>query len=524
MRNDTFGRRLWLTALFVAVLMFITACSGPDVDAHETIAPMHADGDAEGINGYKNDAQEMRGVFIATAYNIDFPSKRELDADELAAELDSIVDTVEDANCNAIFFQVRAAADAMYDSEIFPVSEFLTGEIDGELPDGFDPFSYLINIAHKRGIEVHAWVNPLRVTRGGTPAAPKTDTEALAKTSPARLSPYLTVAYAGELYFDPGLPESRALVAAGVTELVRNYDIDGIIFDDYFYPYPETDTEGDELQFDDAETYARYGGDVELADWRRQNINTMVKMCYDAIKAVDVTCRFGVAPFGIWQNDNGENGGSATLGMEAYSAICCDALAWVAGGYVDYIAPQIYWNFSKESAPFGVLADWWSTKLDGTGVDLYVSHAAYKYGTDEWRVADAVDEITAQIDHARKLISYRGSIMYGYAEIKADTEGVFTELKKTFTTDIIYASPIENGETVRIVSHVHGEKTDADAVTLVGVSDPTATVQFNGEKICRQRDGGFTLTVELHDGKNYLEFYTKYGKYVYMIEKTVGSE
>lgn len=511
-------------ALAVAVFMLITACSDPDADAHDPLDPMQTDGDATGIGGYKNDAREMRGVFIATAYNIDFPSKRGLDADALAAELDSIVDTVESANCNAIFFQVRSAADAMYDSEIFPVSEFLTGKVGGELPDGFDPLSYLINVAHKRGIEVHAWVNPLRVTRGGTPDAPKTDTEALAKTSPARLSSHLTVAYAGELYFDPGLPESRALVASGVTELVRDYDIDGVIFDDYFYPYPEADADGTAFVFDDSASYARYGGETELADWRRQNINTMVKMCYDAIKAVDVSCSFGIAPFGIWQNNDGENGGSSTLGMEAYSAICCDALAWVEGGYVDYIAPQIYWNFSKESAPFGVLADWWSTKLDGTGVDLYVSHAAYKYGTDEWRSADAVDEITAQIDHARELISYRGSLLYGYAEIKADVEGVYTELKETFRTDIIYASPIENGETVRIVSHDHGEKTDADTVTLVGVSDPTVTVQYNGEKICRRRDGGFTLSVELHDGKNYLEFYTKYGKYVFLIEKTVGEK
>ncbi len=505
------------------LLALATGCSTPDVEAHTPLSPMDTAPDGGGITGYDNAKAEMRGVYIATAYNIDFPSKAGLDKDELEAELSAIVDTVADANANAIFFQVRPESDAMYDSELFPVSRYLTGKADGELPDGFDPLQYLIETAHGRGIAVHAWVNPLRVTRGSL-NSPKTDVTELAAMHPARLSPDLTVEYGGELYYDPGLPETRALVAAGVTEIVSGYDIDGIIFDDYFYPYPEKDGEGNDLYFNDTATFIQYGGSLSLEDWRRENINKLVKMCYEAVKKADADCRFGIAPFGIWQNNDGENGGSETAGMEAYSTIFCDAIAWAKDGYVDYLAPQIYWDFGKESAPFATVADWWSTMLDGTGVELYISHAAYKYGTDEWMAADVVDEMTAQIAYGRKLISYRGSLLYGYSELKDDIDGIYGEVTACYENEILYTDFISDGDAVKVISHSYGEVTEYATVTLEAISDPTLVVTYKNEKVCRQRNGAFKLTVELHDGENYFEFHTKQGKYVFMIEKAADTE
>ncbi len=446
-------------------------------------------------------SEEVRGVYIATVYNIDFPSEKGLDAKTLASELDGIVEMTSSLGCNAIYFQVRGASDAMYDSDIFPVSEFLTGEKDGELPDGFDPLSYLVGAAHAKGIAVHAWVNPLRVTRGGTVDAPKTDVSLLPEGSPARKSPELTLAYAGELYLDPGIPEARQLVADGVRELVRGYDIDGVLFDDYFYPYPKTG-----LEVPDGSTYEKYGSGEDIGDFRRDNINKMVKECYDAIKSEDGDCLFGIAPFGIWQNNDGKNGGSDTHGLESYTSLFCDTLAWAEGGYVDYIAPQIYWSFSHKSAPYGVIAEWWNAALDGTGVDLLISHAAYKYGTDEWSFAGTVGELTEQLSYSRELLTYRGSLLYGFSALSSDTDGVGTEARICFSERALYPDEYRDDAFVKIEEPENGSEAQSDTVVLHGKSAPGTPVVFEGKKLSRRRDGDFYLTVKLGEGTNVFEF------------------
>ena len=432
-------RIIWIVMTVIITLAFVSCEDSAHEPESEPLTPMKVEDASEHISSFGEPVEELRGVYIATVYSNDFPSKAGLDAKSLSEELDEIVERTAALGCNAIYFQVRPACDAFYKSDIFPVSEYLTGTVGGELPDGFDPLAYLIEIAHERGIQVHAWVNPLRVTRGSV-SSPKTDTEALAEGSPARVRPELTVAYAGELYFDVGIPDARRLVADGVLEIVRGYDVDGILFDDYFYPYPKAGYE-----FDDSISFAEYGSDysggvTDIGDWRRENINKMVKLCYETIKRADESCRFGIAPFGIWRNDDGENSGSATSGFESYESLYCDTLAWIRGGYVDYVAPQIYWNFSLDVAPYGVLADWWDAQTAGTGVDLYISHAAYKSGTSEWSFAHAVSEMTEQIDYARMLEAYRGSIMYGFEQIRRDTDGVAAELTECYDGDVLYFS------------------------------------------------------------------------------------
>lgn len=487
-------------ALLLSAAALIFSGCGDKTLPETGLSPMETEREDPASGQYDDPVAEVRGIYIATVYNLDFPSKPGLSADELADELDAIVSNTVRLGCNAIYFQVRGASDAMYDSDIFPVSEYLTGVDGGELPDGFDPLLYLVDKAHESGVAVHAWVNPLRITRGGTVSSPKTDTDMLPETSPAREDPALTMPYAGELYYDPGVPEARELVADGVFEIVSKYDVDGVLFDDYFYPYPEN---GEEVH--DGATYKKYGG-ADIGDWRRDNINEMIKLCRDAVKSADPDCSFGIAPFGIWKNDDGKNGGSDTRGLESYSEIFCDTLAWVNGGYVDYVAPQIYWSFSKEAAPFGVLADWWCAQLDGTGVGLLVSHAAYRYGTEDWSFAGAVSEMRTQIEYCRRLISYRGSILYGYSELCGNTDGVADEVAESFADDVYYVTPIPTGTGVSVTRPENGASVSDGSVMIHGESDPEIPVYLNGKKIARRRGGEFYVTIALTDGENKFRF------------------
>ncbi len=417
-----------ISALFAVILSVITVVI-PSLSIGRSDGTVSDGTGSDSVIGEGTPATaEVRGVFIASVYNINYPSKPGLSANELQVELDNIISTCIEANLNAIYFQVRPSADALYSSDIFPTSEFLTGTQGAPLMGGFDPLEYLVNAAHGRGIAVHAWVNPLRVSVG-SPAAPRQDTAALADRHPVRENPEYAIAYAdGRLYFDCGNPDVRGLIVRGVAEIAENYDVDGVIFDDYFYPYPVKDASGSLAEFDDSASFALYGGSVTLDDWRRDNVNKMIEGCYNAIKAVREDCEFGVAPFGIWQNDDGKNGGSQTSGLESYSDIYCDPTAWIEGGYVDYIAPQIYWQFTNTVAPYDVLVRWWCELVDGTGVELLISHGVYNY--DTWDFPE--NELRSQIEFARSYSVYRGSILYGYAALSANTNGLFEETREVF--------------------------------------------------------------------------------------------
>lgn len=380
------------------------------------------------------ESEEVCGLWIATAANINFPSKPGLSSEGIKAELDEIISCAKEIGANTLFFQVRPASDAFYPSDIFPTSKYLTGEEGADIPDGLDVLEYLISRAHENDIAVHAWVNPLRASIGTT------DVNELSDTHPARLHPEYAVSYGdNRLYFDPGLPEVRELVASGVHELASNYELDGIVFDDYFYPYPVTDSLGVYAEFDDEDTYLEYGAAYSsIGDFRRDCVNKMVEACYRAIKSANSDCEFGIAPFGIWKNDNGTNGGSATNGLSSYYEIYCDPLAWVEGGYIDYLAPQIYWERDNARASFTELCDWWNEALGDSGVEYYISYAAYRYEND-WESPSG--EMTAQVNYARERSGYRGGIFYGYGQIERNVHGIKDELDRLFSEKEIYVSP-----------------------------------------------------------------------------------
>ena len=457
---------------------------------------------------------EVRGTWIATVNNINFPSAKGLGEGALKRELDAIISTCLENNLNAVYFQVRPQADALYKSKIFPSSEYLTGEQGKALKGGFDPLEYLVKAGHEAGLKIHAWVNPLRVTYGSK-ASPAHDLTKLAESHPARQNPEYTVAYGdGKLYFNAGIPEVRELVVNGVREIAENYDVDGIVFDDYFYPYASyTDNKKD--VFDDTAAYEKHGNGADIGDWRRDNINKLVKSCYDAIKEIDSEMLFGISPFGIWQNDDGENGGSATSGTEAYSELYCDALAWIEGGYIDYIAPQLYWKFTTEAARYDTLVRWWNAACDGTGVDLLISHGAYRYA-EGWSGED--NEILNQIEFARSELCYRGSLLYGYDVISKNTEDIGQELALAFENEIVYSDAQSDNSGVSFNSPADGSTLSSLKQTyLLGASDPAYPVYFNGQKLSRTKSGYFSLMLQLEKGKNEFTF-TQSGKdYIYTV-------
>lgn len=451
-------------------------------------------GESPELRAISDASDEVRGVWIATVFNIDYPSAPDLSAASLKREIDGILNACVSNRLNTVYFQARPSCDALYNSDMFPVSSFLNSE--GKLT--FDPLGYIVSEAHKRGISVHAWVNPLRITTSSWA------TEHAPNGSPASVHKDWTVNYDGKLYFNAGIPEVRKFVADGVREIVSRYDVDGIVYDDYFYPYPVKNDNGETVSFNDENEYKKYGGESSLSDWRRENINALVRDTYDAVKETDPECLFGVSPAGVWRNDDGSNGGSSTRGFEAYESIYCDALAWIDGGYVDYVSPQIYWTFDTAATPFDTVVEWWNGILDGAGVDLIVSHGAYRYEEGDW--SEPYGEMKEQVEYSRKLLSYRGSMFYGFDEIRSDAFGISSEITDVFSDDIKYTDAYPTGEGISFTSFEEGEKIPIGQAVITGESDPSLPFKSESGAASRRKDGSFSVTVNVERGENQFIF------------------
>jgi uncharacterized lipoprotein YddW (UPF0748 family) len=292
-------------------------------------------------------ARELRAVWVATVDNMDWPSKAGLTASEQQAELITILDRLVQLHMNAIVLQVRPAADALYQSDLEPWSEVLTGEM-GRSP-GYDPLAFAVTEAHKRGLELHAWINPYRARYSLTRPA--------SSNHVSRTNPELVRRYGPYLWMDPGDPRVRDLTTRVVLDIVRRYDIDALHMDDYFYPYKET-VRGRELPFPDDATWARYrrgGGTLERDDWRRENVNQLVRQLNDAIHNVKPWVRFGISPFGIWRPGYP----ASVRGLDQYSQLYADARKWLRQGWLDYFTPQLYWSVDKPEQRYDELLKWW---------------------------------------------------------------------------------------------------------------------------------------------------------------------
>ncbi|PYG86905.1 uncharacterized lipoprotein YddW (UPF0748 family) [Ruminiclostridium sufflavum DSM 19573] len=468
--------------------------------------------------------EDLRGVWIASVNNINFPSKPGLTAEEQMKELDKIIENTKYMGLNAIFFQVRPTGDALYKSSIFPWSAYLTGEQGKANDRNFDPLEYIIEQGHKNGIQIHAWINPLRLSMGTT-KKPDKDVKVLSENHPARkISNAVVSANTGQLYLDPGCPEAVKLITEGVAEIVRNYDIDGIHFDDYFYP---SKTEAANKQdFNDDETYKKYkGGFKNKDDWRRNNIDTLIRSTYDTVKGIKPEVQFGVSPFAIWSNkDRNKDGSDTQGGISTYYDYFADSRKWVKEEYLDYIAPQIYWNIGFKIADYSVLLDWWKNVCAGTNVKLYVGHAAYKINdtsqANEW--LDPL-QIPKQIALNRESKAVSGSIYYGYAKLESNALGIKEKLHGIYSAGRDPGSSVPEDRQLIISSPANGYETSSSKISLLGSCDPDQPVYLEDTLVETSDNGYFTVYADLKDGENSFVFKHKGNQTIIKIKKKAAA-
>lgn len=397
---------------------------------------------------------EMRAAWVSTVYNLDWPSSSSRNNPEKQKqEYINLLDQLQACGINTVVVQVRPKGDAIYQSKINPWSDVLTGT-PGKNP-GYDPLKFLIEETHKRNMEFHAWFNPYRVTTSGT------DINKLASNSPARLNPDWVVEYRNALYYDPGLPEVRKHVVDSVMEVVKNYDIDGVHFDDYFYPNSD---------FNDQDTYNKYGNGIDKGDWRRSNVNELLRNVKVAIKAVKPNVEFGVSPSGIWRNKSSDPTGSDTRGSESYSKQYADTRYWIQNGLVDYVTPQLYWTIGYSAADYSKLVKWWSNEVEGSGVKLYIGQGVYKQGTGDWVGQDIAGQIIEQVNLNRQYANIKGSMYFSTKDILSN-EKLQNDLKILYKHDptdkeIKTLAGDTRFETATAISK-EGWKNGADKVILV---------------------------------------------------------
>lgn len=307
--------------------------------------------------GYAEDAppalpREFRAVWIATVDNIDWPSKRTLDVPNQQAELVRQLDLAKSLNLNAVIFQVRPSADALYPSRLEPWSEYLTGK-QGKGPDPeWDPLAFAVQQAHARGLELHAWFNPYRALHPSQKGG-------VAANHVSRTHPSDVVSYGKFLWMDPGSRFVQRRSRDVILDVVRRYDIDGVHIDDYFYPYPEKGSNGKTLDFPDDRTWGAYrksGSDLSRDDWRRKNVDDFIEALYDGIKREKRWVKFGISPFGIYRPGIPEG---IQAGIDQYAELYADAKRWLNEGWCDYYTPQLYWATTSRGQSYGKLLDWW---------------------------------------------------------------------------------------------------------------------------------------------------------------------
>ncbi|NME07889.1 family 10 glycosylhydrolase [Paraclostridium bifermentans] len=408
------------------------------------------------ITGVNSSAQtdEMSAAWVSTVYNLDWPSSNSKNNPQMQKqELINMLDKLKETGINTIVLQVRPKADALYKSSINPWSDVLTGTA-GKDP-GYDPLKFAVEEAHKRNMEVHAWFNPYRVTTSGT------DFNKLAANSPARLHPEWVISYNNKLYYDPGLPEVRKHIVETVNEVVSNYNVDGIHFDDYFYP---------DSNFTDNQTYNKYGNGMEKGDWRRSNVNNLLKDVKTSIKSIKPNVKFGVSPSGIWRNKSSDPTGSDTRGSESYSTQYADTRYWIKNNLIDYVTPQLYWPIGYSVADYSKLVSWWANEVSGSNVNLYIGQGIYKQGTGDWVGQDIAGQIIQQVNLNRQYSNIKGSMYFSAKDIMSNKK-LQEDLKTLYIKDsenkeIKTLAGETRFETATAISK-EGWKDGADKVILV---------------------------------------------------------
>ncbi|WP_336220380.1 glycoside hydrolase family 10 protein [Citrobacter amalonaticus] len=408
------GRVSKISALMAAAILFAGCSSKPPVSL--VSPPLSTPSSPAKAQKMK---QPVRGVWLATVSRLDWPPVQSINVGSASTRiamqkkaLTDKLDNLQTLGINTVFFQVKPDGTALWPSSILPWSDMLTGKI-GENP-GYDPLQFMLDEAHKRGMLVHAWFNPYRVS---TNIKPSTTTELNRTVSLQPASVFVLhrdwIRTAGDRYvLDPGIPEARDWITSIVAEVVKRYPVDGVQFDDYFY----AESPGSALN--DSVTWQRYGqGFASKADWRRHNTQQLIEQVSRTIRQINPDVEFGVSPAGVWRNRSHDPAGSDTRGAAAYDESYADTRRWVQQGLLDYIAPQIYWPFSRDAARYDVLAKWWADVVKPTKTRLYIGVALYKVGEPsrnepDWAVNGGVPELKKQLDLNESMPQISGTILF----------------------------------------------------------------------------------------------------------------
>ena len=352
---------------------------------------------------------EFRGVWVATVDNIDWPNRGDYNSNSQKASFIQLLDMHQKNGLNAVIVQVRPCTDAFYPSPYEPWSQWLTG-VQGKPPvPYYDPLEFMITETHKRGMVFHAWMNPYR-------AVFNIRTSSISPTHITRLHPEWFLTYGETRYFDPGNKAAQEYVTQVVTDVVSRYAVDAIHFDDYFYPYKIAGKE-----FPDNSSYRLYGQGMKKDDWRRSNTDSIIAMLSRAIKKENPQCQFGISPFGVWRNqDKDPVNGSNTIGaLSNYDDLYADILLWLKNDWIDYVAPQLYWEIEHRTAPFELLLDWWSNNTYGK--HCYIGIGIYRANSNaSWR---RKTQLPYQIDAIRNTPNINGMVFFSSKTFERNPNG-----------------------------------------------------------------------------------------------------
>lgn len=384
--------------LILSLALILAACTGISAD---------------------NPKREFRGAWMHTVHQGQYARQStEQNMQYLRNQLDSL----QAAGVNAIVWQVRPSADALYESNFEPWSRFLSGKAGVAPSPAWDPLQFMIEECHKRGMELHAWLNPYRVTTSPGEVLPNNH---IYYKHPERF-----VVYDKKVYFDPGLPENREFIENVVEDIITRYDVDGIHMDDYFYPYPVAGKD-----FPDDKSYEKYGNGMERGDWRRQNVDLLIEGLHNLIAEKKPWVRFGVSPFGIWRNKKTDPRGSDTNGLQNYDALYADVLLWSKNGWVDYMLPQLYWELEHKAASYLVLVDWWNKNANGR--HMYIGQDVNKtMKLPDLKPSTERSQLRHKVELTRKGANIQGNCWWPGYSITRNIGGVADSLKNDLQSTI----------------------------------------------------------------------------------------
>lgn len=411
--------------------------------------------------------QEFRAAWVATVDNIDWPSRGNYDSEKQKAEYISLLEMHKRNGMNAVIVQIRPATDAFYPSQYEPWSQWLSGKQGRPPYPYYDPLEFMVTEAHKRGLEFHAWCNPYR-------AEFSIGKSSIAPTHITRIHPEWFLAYGGKRYFDPGNKDAQDHVIRVIRDVVKRYDIDAVHFDDYFYPYRIAGKE-----FPDQSSYEKYGAGMNKEDWRRSNVDSIISKLSVAIKEEKPYCKFGISPFGVWRNNDKDSLGSATrAGQTNYDDLYADVLLWLKKGWIDYVAPQIYWEIGHKAAPYEVLVDWWSKHTYGR--HCYIGLGIYRAGSNAaWRDPSLLPR---QINMLRQYPEIQGAIYFSSKSFESNPNGWSDSLRYNYYKNPALIPPMPWIDSIRPEAPVVTAQPAGNSLITVDIlakEQPTCIRAFN---------------------------------------------